>query len=152
MARSWRSLSWREARLLIESMLLVVMAAPAIRVIPFRHVGRLASRKLRRTVASTADRDEIIRQVRWAVMAAAKRSPLRAMCIEQGLTAQLMLRRRGVDSTMFYGVAPATQDKPLSAHVWVGCGELDVLGTELASSFALLATFPAQAPETISST
>ena len=62
------------------------------------------------------------------------------------------LRRRGVDSTMFYGVAPATQDKPLSAHVWVRCGELDVLGTELASSFALLATFPAQAPETISST
>lgn len=146
MARSWRSLSWREIFLLMESTALVVIAAPAIRILPFRYVGRIASIELSKPVSDPARRDETIRRVRWAVGASAKRSPFRAMCIEQGLVAQLMLRRRGIDSTMYYGVAPPTPEKPISAHVWVKCGDVEVVGGDQAPAFALLATFPQRAP------
>jgi len=54
-----------------------------------------------------------------------------------------MLRRRGVPSVLYYG---ATQDDRtgLSAHVWVRDGDVDVIGGEIASHYAVLATFPPQ--------
>jgi hypothetical protein len=65
------------------------------------------------------------------------------MCFEQGLAAQIMLRRRGVPSRLYYGAAQNDQ-RGLSAHVWVQDGEVNVIGGEIASRFALLATFPPQ--------
>jgi hypothetical protein len=65
------------------------------------------------------------------------------MCFEQGLAAQFMLRRRGIPSVIYYGVAPDDQ-RGLSAHVWVSDGDIDVVGGEVASRYAVLATFPPQ--------
>jgi len=66
------------------------------------------------------------------------------MCFEQGLAAQLMLRRRGIASVLYFGVAPNDQNG-LAAHVWVRDGDVDVVGGESASEFAVLATFPPDA-------
>src|SRR5439155_345894 len=88
----------------------------------------------------------IVDRVRWAVQAAAQRVPWRALCFEQGLAAQQMLRRRGVRSVLYYGAAHDSQEE-LAAHVWVRAGNMDVVGCEIASRFALLATFPAQTSE-----
>jgi hypothetical protein len=63
------------------------------------------------------------------------------MCFEQGLASQLMLRRRGVPSVLYFGAAPDSRDG-LAAHVWVRDGEIDVIGGETAASFRVLATFP----------
>jgi hypothetical protein len=82
-------------------------------------------------------------RVRWAVTAAARRVPWRAKCFEQGLASQIMLRRRGVPSVLYYGAAPDDL-RGLSAHVWVRDGDLDVIGGEIASRYAVLATFPSQ--------
>ena len=52
------------------------------------------------------------------------------MCFQQGLAAQLMLRRRGIPSVLYYGAA---QDgSGLHAHVWVRDGDIDVIGGEIA--------------------
>jgi hypothetical protein len=69
------------------------------------------------------------------------------MCFEQGLAAQFMLRRRGVPSVLYYGAALDDQDG-LSAHVWVRDGDVDIIGGEIASQFAVLATFPPQPTRT----
>jgi hypothetical protein len=54
-----------------------------------------------------------------------------------------MLRRRGIPSVLYYGVAP-DQGKGLAAHVWVRNGDFCVVGGEGSSHFAVLATFPPQ--------
>jgi hypothetical protein len=81
------------------------------------------------------------RRIRWAVSACARRVPWRAKCFEQGLAAQLMLRRRGTCSVLYYGAASG-DERGLSAHVWVRDGDLDIIGGEIASDYAVLATFP----------
>ena len=45
--------------------------------------------------------------------------------------------------TVYYGAAP-DPEKGLIAHVWVRDGEIDVIGGEGTSRFAVLAAFPAQ--------
>ena len=70
-----------------------------------------------------------------------RRVPWRALCFEQGLAAQIMLRRRGIASTLYYGAAP-DKAEGLSAHVWVRDGAIDVVGCELAPHYGVLAVFP----------
>ena len=53
-----------------------------------------------------------------------------------------MLRRRGVPSILYYGASP-DENQGLAAHVWVRDGNTDVVGCEVASRYAVLATFPA---------
>ena len=107
---------------------------------PFRHVGRMAGCSIRRPEPPPQARSAEVTSVRWAIVVAARHVPWRAMCFQQGLAAQFMLRRRGIPSVLYYGVAG---NDGLSAHVWVRDGDTNVIGGEIASRFALLATFPA---------
>ena len=120
-----------------------MVAHLAIAVLPFRNVGLLAARPIRGPKISNQARANKVRRVRWAIIASAARVPWRALCIQQGLAAQFMLRRRGIPSVLYYGAAQDDRDG-LSAHVWVRDGDVDVIGGEIADRFTVLATFPPQ--------
>lgn len=135
----------QERALLVEALALLVLAAPLLRVVPFRIIGQLASRPLpHRTPRPPLHDAALADLVGWAVDRAARRSPLRALCFERGIAAQWMLRRRGIDATLFYGAAPrANGPRPIDAHVWVRAAGMDVCGTPEPGRYAVLATFPA---------
>ena len=77
---------------------------------------------------------EIARRVRWAVEAVARHSPIAFVCFPQTLAGYTMLRRRGVPSTMVYGVARSATGK-LMAHTWLVVGDRVVLGGEGSAQF-----------------
>jgi hypothetical protein len=126
--------------LLAEAMLVLAFSSAAIRLLPFARVGRLASGRLGRRRRRQAE--ELAAKVAWAVRACARRAPWRAVCFQQGLTSQIMLRRRGVDSTLYFGAAMGAESA-LAAHVWVKAGPTEVVGCDEADGFAVLATYPA---------
>lgn len=136
-----RRLSLPETLILAEALVLVVLAAPVVRFSPFPFLGRLASLPIRRPLTDAVRREVLIDRVAWAVAVASKRSPLRALCFECGLSAQLMLRRRGIDSTLHFGAAPNAV-RGLEAHVWVVADQMDVSGGDVAALYAPLAVFP----------
>jgi Transglutaminase-like superfamily len=131
----------RDWLLLAEAMCWLMLAWIAIAVLPFRHVGRLASVPVRGQEPAPEVRAEMMRRIPWAIGACARRVPWRAKCFEQGLAAQFMLRRRGMLSVLYYGAAP-DDNRGVSAHVWVRDGDVDVIGGEIASDYAVLAMFP----------
>ena len=132
--------------LLCETVFWLAVAAVAIAILPFERLGRMAAISPRRRALVEPKRMEETRRIRWAIMACGSRIPWRAMCFEQGLAAQFMLRRRGIPSVLYYGAAP-DRDRGISAHVWVRDRDVDVVGCEIASQFAVLATFPAPTRE-----
>jgi Transglutaminase-like superfamily len=134
-------LSWPDRLLLFETMFWLAIARLAVEALPFRYVARMAALRLRHAEPPLAIRTITARRIRWAIAACARRVPWRALCFEQGLAAQFMLRRRGIPSVLFYGAAPDDQ-RGLAAHVWVRDGDIDVIGCDIASRFAILATFP----------
>jgi len=136
-------LPWHDRLLVLEATLCLAVAGFAIAVLPFRHVGRLAARPTDGPEPPPQTRLAQVRSVRWAIIASARQVPWHAMCFQQGLAAQFMLRRRGIPSVLYYGAAPDDR-KGLAAHVWVRDGDVNVIGGEIASRFALLATFPPQ--------
>src|SRR5262245_60761568 len=103
--RRFAALSWRERGILFEATAAIVLASVAIAVLPFRIVVRSAAWPRRRPPVGPHARSAIRERVRWAVTASARRIPWRAVCFQQGLATQWMLRRRGIPSTLHYGAA-----------------------------------------------
>jgi Transglutaminase-like superfamily len=126
--------------LVIEAMLALMIASFLIKFLPFSSVAKIAAgRGIESTPAPSNEAQLIAR----AINVCATRVPWHAMCIQQGLAALLMLRRRGFMATLFYGAAH-TSAAALVAHVWVRSADVDVVGCETANNYGLLATFPEQ--------
>ena len=140
--------SWQDRLLLLEAILWLVIAGLAIAVLPFRRIGLLAARPIRTREVPSQERLDKVRRIRWAIISTAARVPWRALCFQQGVAAQLMLRRRGIPSVLYYGAAQDDRNG-LYAHVWVRDGDVDVIGSEIAHRFATLAAFPPQNPEAL---
>jgi hypothetical protein len=128
----------RRCLLLAESLAALVIASVMIGLFSFRRIAALAAQDRHGAPASST---EGARDILWAVAAWARRVPWRAVCFQQGLAAQLMLRRRGRAATLYYG-ARRDEDGKLVAHVWVRSGDIDVIGCEQSETYGLLAAFP----------
>jgi hypothetical protein len=129
--------------LLLEATISMAIAGFAIAVLPFRYLVLVAARPIRGLGPNNQARVIMVRRIRWAIITATRRVPWRARCFQQGIAAQLMLRRRGIPSALYYGAKPDDLSG-LSAHVWVRDGDVDVIGGDTAHGFAILAVFPPQ--------
>lgn len=135
-ARPCRRLGTADYALLAEALATLALASLAIRFMPFRTLAARVSRPPRR-----ARRAAELRRLRWAVDAAARRVPWKAVCFQRGLCLRAMLRRRGVPSVVHYGIAKEPGDA-LKAHVWLCVDGETVIGGAEAHRFASVATFP----------
>ncbi|GAA4017719.1 hypothetical protein GCM10022280_16270 [Sphingomonas swuensis] len=128
-----RRRSSAERRLLAEAALLLPFAAAAIRMRPFAQTVAFGA------VPLGAHRADEVRDITRAVAAAARHMPFRSMCFEQGLAVQRMLRRRGQDARLHYGIAPGAK---LEAHVWISLGDQIIHGGETAPRFREVGQWP----------
>ncbi|MFN3944122.1 MAG: lasso peptide biosynthesis B2 protein [Allosphingosinicella sp.] len=122
--------------LLAEASALLVVAAILIRMLPFRTVWKLAGGESACLPDGAQVGPDVLRPA-WAVEAAARRLPLRLVCFQKGLALSMMLRRRGIGSTLHYGVTQ--NEERLSAHVWLSVGGQIVLGAAAAPQHVCLA-------------
>lgn len=124
--------------LLLQSFFLLAFWRLALRTMPLRILSRHFGK---RPTAKAEGDEDLIKRVRWAVIAAARHAPLEFVCFPQAIVAQSILRRGGVASTMYYGVAHTTEGN-LEAHVWLVADGVNVVGAERAANFRVLKTFP----------
>lgn len=84
-----------------------------------------------------------LRRVRWAIGAVSRRAPWRCKCLEQAIAAKMMLRARGMESTLYLGVARdgAREGHPVEAHAWLRCGSYYVTGGEERERFTAVSMF-----------
>ena len=124
--------------LLTEAAAAVCTAALVVKLLPFRWGVRLSSR--RAGAVRGASPAEIISDVRWGIDVVTRWLPWTPVCIQRGLAGQWMLRRRGIDAKLHYGLA--TEAEELKAHVWVEAAGETLVGGEELVGYARVATFP----------
>lgn len=125
-----------EILLFVEATLALSAASLAVRWLPFRAIVRsLGGGRVQ--PAATAAQPEAIAT---AVQRASRRLPWRSVCLQQGLAAHWMLRRRGAASRLHYGLR--SDAERLSAHVWVTAGGVKVIGEEEVEPHIPVASFP----------
>jgi hypothetical protein len=110
-------------------------------MLPFRRIVSVAA-----GVPQEGDRAQRasaeIARVRWAIEACGRRLPWRIVCFQKGLALHKLLGRRGIATSLHYGVAQDS-DRGLTAHVWVTHKGEPVIGGEEAVGYTCLATYPA---------
>jgi hypothetical protein len=118
-----------------EALALLTLFRLCLAVIPVHKIIRTITR--RHIASADTPTDQAIAsalQVRWAIEAIARHSPIRFVCFPQTLAGYAMLRRRRIPSTMVYGVARSPQGD-LTAHTWLMIGDRTVVGGEGSAAF-----------------
>lgn len=113
----------------IEAALWLGAARLALALVPFPQLMGLLTRPPRRAELSGAARAQARQAVRAAILAVWRRAPALTTCLHRAMAAQLMLRRRGVSTTLYYGAA-VTPARGLEIHAWLQDGVEGVIGLE----------------------
>ena len=125
--------------LLAEALVGLAISSAAVRLLHFKRVAKLATLNGGRR---RADPDLArVAAIGWAVQAWSRRVPWKAVCFQIGLATHFMLRRRGIPSTLHYGVGGGA-DGELSAHVWITLGHEIVVGAFEEGRFREVLTLP----------
>ncbi|MFZ2007285.1 MAG: lasso peptide biosynthesis B2 protein [Stellaceae bacterium] len=132
-------LSRGEAGLLAEAVLCLTVARVATVLLPFRRLAMLMSAARPPHPFDPEERAAMIRSVAQATGRAARHMPFRAVCLQQAIAAQYMLRRRGIETSVQFGARFAGEE--LQAHAWVADAGTIVIG-ETPALYGALAAFP----------
>jgi hypothetical protein len=139
--RKFLGLTAADRRLLLEAAVWLGVARLAILVLPFRRVAQCLGRHMARSPeeAGAAPAD-LLDRISWAVATASRHLPWDCLCLVQAMAGKAMLKRRGVPSTLYLGLAKAGEAQ-LQAHAWLRCGERILTGWQGMGEFAVIATF-----------
>lgn len=125
--------------LLLEAAALLAVARVLVNTVGFeRFASRLGHHMAQTSNDASPEAHATARRVRWAVEIAARNLPFEVICLPQAIAGKLMLRRRGIDSTLYLGVA---YDPDLKAHAWLRAGRVIVTGAKGRSGFSVISTF-----------
>ena len=144
--RRFRQVGPNRRALVAEAVLCLLAARLALAFVPFprlaRHLGRFVPpEEARRLAGEPSPPDaQLAADIGWAVTRAARYVPFKAVCLPQAMAARVMLRRRGVASTMHFGAARG-EAKPFDAHAWLDAAGVEVTGYPVALRFAEIACF-----------
>jgi hypothetical protein len=148
-----RSLAPAQRHLLVEAVMWLGLLRFATSVLPYRRVA--AWLRLTQSAASDVppgpsaghESGRAYREagaIGWAVQGAASRTPWLSACLVQSLAAHVMLRRQGVPSVVYLGVAKDAAGD-FSAHSWLRCGDRIVTGGGSQQCYSAIAAYR-QAP------
>jgi hypothetical protein len=122
--RRFRALDCRDRWLVVEAIILIGIVQAGIRALRFSMLRRLLAGAKR--VRSGAQEPQA--RIGWAVDAAARLIPGRS-CLSDALVADVMLCRRGYQSTLRLGVRKRHHGNgAVEAHAWVECDGSIVAG------------------------
>ena len=143
-----------EIALLGETVVWLGVARLAILIIPFRWMIRALS--LQPTLQPTCAAGPAVPQlpgtstrIAWAVCVVGERTPWQSSCLARALAATVMLRGRGIPSSMTLGVAKSSDGAGLDAHAWLTSGGLIVTGAGGHEKYQVIARY-AQSPRRLS--
>lgn len=146
--RKLAALSWADRWLLVEMTVLLGAAWLALRLIAFRRLARrLGPLQAETSLEAPPAHLAQAQRVRLAIARVAPRTPWESNCFPQALAAKVWLRRRGIPSTLYLGVAlnkadaGAPDQAPMEAHAWLRCGPLVVTGARGSERFTVVARF-----------
>lgn len=82
---------------------------------------------------------EIAKHISWIVNLISSKTPWESKCLVQALTAQKMLKKIGISTTLYLGVRK--DGDSMAAHAWLRCGEYYVTGGAIRYQYTIVAKF-----------
>jgi len=141
--RKFTLCSWQERRLFFEACVLLGVMRAAILLLPFRKITKMMGLvQGEQSAASESIPPCSTETISWAIQAAAARTPWESACLVQALTGMAMMSRRGINATLYLGVAKDESGaEAMLAHAWLRCGTIILTGFGGAERFSAISSF-----------
>ncbi len=134
-------LSLYQRFLLVEAAMLTGLARLSVLTLPFRWIARVFGRQAELAGQEVAAANqELLKSVRWAFSATSSRVPWNANCLAQAIAATIMLRRRGHEGTVYFGVLKNEAGR-CEAQAWLRSGGVIITGAGGLNKFSVVSTF-----------
>lgn len=132
---------WSDRWLLLEAVAWLSWAKLLLILAPFRWIApRLGKLKAESSPTITPAERTLALAVSWAVQSAARYVPMGFVCLPQAIAAKWMLRRRGVATTLYLGLA-RPEGIGFTAHAWLRAGDKILTGRVESRTHTAIATF-----------
>jgi len=135
-------------QLLGEALLALLIARGVMLFLPFRRIAEwLGTPGAESPVAAAPDEIRMAQEVGWAVGVIARQVPWDGRCLAQALAATGMLRRRGMEGTVSFGVCEGQgKSAGFDAHAWLRFGSCVVTGGPEHQRYKVITTFARKRP------
>jgi hypothetical protein len=130
-------------KLLIEAFFFSAIYRVLILFVPFNKIkNRLGIYKIETPLDIDKEDIYVIKVVTWSINTIIKYTPWKSKCLVQALTAQRMLTKRKISTTLYLGVKK-DKDKGdrVIAHAWLRAGHIFVTGGYNKHEFTEVARF-----------
>ena len=136
--------AWRERGLLLRVLVLLAAARLALLVVPFRRLARyLGPADVESPLEVNSEVLAEAARVAWAIRVVSRRTPWASTCFPQALTGLVLLRGRGIATTLYLGAAIRRDRVGMEAHAWLRCGPCFVTGGAGHHEYGVVARFGA---------
>ncbi|WBW98966.1 lasso peptide biosynthesis B2 protein [Oceanirhabdus sp. W0125-5] len=109
--------------------------------IPFKKLSRIIGKSKEESPMKVNDEAyRIAKEVRWVVTKAAMHTPWESKCLVQSITAQKMMKEKGISTTLYLGVKKNSKGD-MTAHSWIRCGEYYITGGSNEEGYGVVAKF-----------
>ena len=142
--KKFTNLSVEEKKLFLEAYVTLGKMRAAILTISFKRLTRSLDhkQKLEKSIPLNDASIKTALLVGQAISRAAAYTPWESACLAQSLTAQKMLKKRGIPGVFYLGVAKDKDVKEnMKAHAWTQCGESILTGARGHEAFTVLSVF-----------
>ena len=129
--------------ILIEAGFWLLTSRFLLAFMPFPRLMQLLAHPPRRPATQATIRARHRQQVRQAIYLLRRRFGKQTTCLHRAIAAQMMLQRRGVSTTLYFGAIRQPQ-QGLTLHAWVKDGEEGVVGYRATQKerYHLVARYP----------
>ena len=127
--------------LLLESALWLSIARASALLLPFKAMAPFLGAHMKKAPREISRGSlESAAVISISVKTMARHLPWNSRCLVQAVAAKKMLDRRQIPSTLFLGVARAS-DQEMSAHAWLKSGDYILTGNLNLERFVVVSTF-----------
>jgi hypothetical protein len=138
-------LPWRDRGLLAEAAGWLLVAWLALLLVPFLRLAPWLGQTRGESPEVNRREHQLCARVGWAVRTASRRTPWETKCFAEAIAGKAMLKRRGVDSTLYLGLRK-DDGCELQAHAWLHCGARVITGGHASGGFTVVAKFAEKVP------
>lgn len=126
--KSFVAIPWSVKRLFAEAVFTAAYVKITLLFLPFRKVVQwLGKRTVEHTPDGSPQNIGLIKKVSFAIKLCDRYAPWPTECYTKSLTAKIMLKRRKLQSTLYFGLCKDEKDK-LKGHAWLQCSGITVTG------------------------
>ncbi len=142
--KKFTQLSTEEKKLFFEAYVTLGKMRAAILTVSFKRLTRSLEHKPKQEEVMFLNEAQMqtAKMVGRAITRAATYTPWESACLAQSLTAQNMLKKRGIPGVFYLGVAKDAESKEkMKAHAWTQCGKNIITGGSGHEVFTVVSVF-----------